>query len=53
MNTGALRQADPLARPNPAGFSPHDISKKDEIIAAGEEAMREILPRIKVCPSLS
>jgi NTE family protein len=53
VNPGVLRQADLLVRPNLAGFSPHDISKKEEIIAAGEQAMRELLPRIKVRPSLS
>jgi NTE family protein len=52
VNPNTLRQADLLVRPNLAGFSPQDISKKEEIIAAGEEAMKEMLPRIKVSPSL-
>ncbi|MDR1317745.1 MAG: patatin-like phospholipase family protein [Spirochaetales bacterium] len=44
------RQADILVRPNLARFSAQDISKKEEIIAAGEEAMRELLPHIKALP---
>jgi NTE family protein len=53
VNSGALRQADLLVRPDLTGFSAHDISKKEQIIEAGERAMRELLPRIKVRPSLS
>jgi NTE family protein len=51
VNSGVLQQADLLVRPSLAGFSPHDISKREEIVAAGEQAMRDLLPRIKISPS--
>jgi NTE family protein len=45
-NSAGLAQADLIVRPDLAGFSPHDMKKKREIIAAGEEAMKRLLPEI-------
>jgi NTE family protein len=45
-NSVGLAQADLMVRPDLAGFSPHEMSKKHEIVAAGEQAMKSLLPRI-------
>jgi NTE family protein len=50
--TSGIRQADLLVRPDLAEFSAQDISKKEEIIAAGEQAMLEMLPHIKTAPAI-
>ncbi|MCL1817940.1 MAG: patatin-like phospholipase family protein [Spirochaetaceae bacterium] len=45
-NSLGIRQADLFVRPDLAGIYPHDMAKKQQIIAAGEEAMKKLLPRI-------
>jgi NTE family protein len=45
-NSAGLVHADLMVRPDLAGFSPHDMKKKHEIVAAGEEAMKRLLPQI-------
>ena len=45
-NPAGLKDADCLVRPDLAGFSPHDMKKKHEILAAGEQAMKALLPQI-------
>ena len=42
-NPIGLRQADLIVRPDLAGFSPHDMGKKQKIVEAGEEAMKKLL----------
>jgi NTE family protein len=39
-------KADLIVRPDLAGFSPHEMGKKREIMAAGEEAMKALLHKI-------
>jgi NTE family protein len=51
-NSDFLRQADLLVQPDLSGFSPQDISKKEEIAEAGEQAMRNLLAKITAPPSL-
>jgi predicted acylesterase/phospholipase RssA len=46
VNPGWFRQADLVIQPKLADFSPQDMSKKEKIIAAGEQAMKESLTKL-------